>query len=63
MKVSARVRVSGPLLTYVDGFTTALSAQGYTDLSIAKQLRLLAHLSRWIGQRVIAPKQITAYVV
>lgn len=63
MKVSARVRVSGPLVSYVEGFTAALSAQGYTDRSIANQLGLVAHLSRWIDRRVIAPEQITAYVV
>ncbi len=63
MKVSAQVRVSGPLATYVWGFAAALSAQGYTDLSLANQLRLVAHLSRWIAQRAVTPGQITAYVV
>ncbi len=63
MKVSARVRVSGPLATYVEEFAAALSAQGYTDLSIANQLRLVAHLSRWLARRAIAPSQITAHVV
>jgi len=63
MKVSAQVRISGPLATYVGGFAAALASQGYTDLSSANQLRLMAHLSRWIGRRVIGPDQITAEVV
>ncbi len=63
MKVSARVRVSGPLVTYVEGFADALSARGYTDFSIANQLRLVAHLSRWLAGRAIALSQITPYTV
>lgn len=63
MKVSALVRVVGPLATYVGEFGAALSARGYTDLSIANQLRLVAHLSRWLAHRAIAPGQITTHVV
>ncbi|MCU0621743.1 MAG: tyrosine-type recombinase/integrase [Gemmatimonadales bacterium] len=51
MLVSAKVRVTGPLTEFVPRYAAHLAAQGYTDLSLANQLRLLAHLSRWLGQR------------
>jgi len=48
MSVAARVRMAGPLTRYVEGFAAALTAHGYTDLSLANQLRLMADLSRWL---------------
>ena len=48
MSVAARVRMAGPLTRYVDGFAAELTAHGYTDLSLANQLRLMADLSRWL---------------
>jgi site-specific recombinase XerD len=44
----ARVRVNGPLERYSEGFYADLVGQGYTAWSATKQLRLLAHLSRWL---------------
>jgi integrase/recombinase XerD len=43
------VRVSGPLAGYAQGFSGELARLGYTDLSAANQLRLMAHLSRWLA--------------
>lgn len=48
MSVAARVRMSGPLTRYVEGFAAELTAHGYTDLSLANQLRLMSDLSRWL---------------
>lgn len=48
MTAAARVRMAGPLTRYVEGFAAELTAHGYTDLSLANQLRLMAHLSRWL---------------
>jgi site-specific recombinase XerD len=48
MSVAARVRLAGPLTRYVEGFAAELTAHGYTDLSLANQLRLMADLSRWL---------------
>jgi integrase/recombinase XerD len=45
----SRVRVSGPLEPYACGFACELSRQGYTPLSAALQLHLMAHLSRWLA--------------
>ena len=43
-----RVRVSGPLLSFAEGFGMLLVEQGYTPCSVQFQLQLLAHLSRWM---------------
>jgi integrase/recombinase XerD len=43
-------RVSGPLETYVDGFRSDLERLGYTPLSAAAHVRLMANLSRWLAR-------------
>lgn len=48
MTVAAHVRISGSLSRYADGFAAELLASGYTDLSLANQLRLMADFSRWL---------------
>jgi integrase/recombinase XerD len=47
----ARVCVTGPLAPYADGFRGELAALRYTPSSAAKQMNLMAHLSRWLGER------------
>ena len=44
-----QVTVAGPLASYGPGFAETLRDRGYTDLSVAGQLRLMAHLSRWMS--------------
>jgi site-specific recombinase XerD len=58
--VVSRVRVAGPLAGYADGFGAWLSELGYTPLSAANQLRVLARLSRWLSARRLAPAQLDA---
>ena len=41
--------VTGPLAEYADGFRAELARLGYTPLTAAGQLRLMAHLSRWMN--------------
>ncbi len=41
--------VIGPLAEHADGFRAELARLGYTPLSAASQLRLAAHLSRWLA--------------
>ena len=48
---ATRVRVTGPLAPYVDGFGTMLSECGYTPSSAAGQLQLMAHVSRWLAEQ------------
>ena len=44
----SRVRVIGPLVPHVAGFRSELESQGYRRHAVADQLRLMAHLSRWM---------------
>lgn len=44
----SRVRVSGPLEPFAAGFASELVRQGYASQPAAQQLRLMAHLSRWL---------------
>jgi integrase/recombinase XerD len=48
MKYPSRVRVTGPLVEHAAGFRSALEAQGYRRNAIADQLRVVAHVSRWL---------------
>lgn len=49
MTVLPVVRVSGPFAPYALGFAGWLEGRGYTGLTIAGQLRLMAHVSRWLA--------------
>jgi integrase/recombinase XerD len=44
----SRVRVTGPLAVFAGGFTGELARLGYKPNAAADQLRLMAHLSRWM---------------
>lgn len=48
-------QVTGPLAEYVEGFGSDLVSMGYTPLTVAVQLRLMAHLSRWLADRSLGP--------
>ena len=51
----ARIRVTGPLEPYVSGFVAELVERGYTPVSAAHQLRLMAHVSRWLASQGCGP--------
>jgi integrase/recombinase XerD len=55
----SRVRVTGPLVPYVDGFWAELAAVGYTAWSVEAQLRLMAHVSRWLAARRLGAGDLT----
>jgi integrase/recombinase XerD len=59
MDVVSRVRVSGPLAGYAAGFAVYLAEAGYTPLSAASQVRVLAGLSRWLDERGLAAGALT----
>lgn len=46
--VPSRVRVTGPLAVFAAGFAGELARLGYKPNAAADQLRLMAHLSRWM---------------
>jgi integrase/recombinase XerD len=57
--VVSRVRVRGPLAGYAAGFAGFLAEAGYAPLSAANQVRVLAHLSRWMEGAGIGPGELT----
>jgi integrase/recombinase XerD len=62
-----RVRVSGPLYAYRDGFAEELAGQGYTPGSAQRQVGLLAHLSRWLdscglGAADLTPERVEEFL-
>lgn len=42
------VRIVGPLAPHAEGFRDELTRQHYTPLSARNQMRVMAHLSRWL---------------
>jgi site-specific recombinase XerD len=58
MKDPLGVRVTGPLARYAPGFVAELVEVGYRSNAAAVQLRLLAHLSRWLEREGIDPGEV-----
>lgn len=58
-----RVRVLGPLGPYAVGFAAELTRLGYTLFSARGQLRLAAHLSRWLAGEGLDASMLTPAVV
>jgi integrase/recombinase XerD len=59
-------RVRGPLEPYADGFRSELERLGYTPLTAATHVRLMAHLSRWMAREGadapgLTPATVDAY--
>jgi integrase/recombinase XerD len=54
------IRLTGALAPYRNSLWAALLAQGYTPLSSLNQLRLMAHLSRWLDDRRLGPEDLDA---
>ena len=50
-----RVQLSGPLLVFAAGFLEELLGRGYRPGTAAKQLQLMAHLSRWMAAHRLEP--------
>lgn len=59
MRSGVSVRVTGPLAEFASGFADELGHLGYTELSAGNQLRLLAHLSRWMAAQRLVPVDLT----
>jgi len=52
---SGRGHVVGPLAPYAEGFREELLRQGYMPGSAARQIHLMAHLSRWLEAQGLGP--------
>lgn len=55
-----RVRVTGPLTPFADGFCAYLVERGYSLRSAQFQLQFLAHVSRWLEARGLEASGLTA---
>ena len=53
-----RVQMSGPLSAFAGGFLDDLIRRGYRPGTAAKQLQLMAHLSRWLGAHELEPSAL-----
>jgi len=53
------VRMVGPLAPYASGFGRELRSRGYTRLSAVWQLRLMAHVSRWLASEGLGSAAFT----
>lgn len=47
----SKVLMVGPLVSCTEDFTSTLKASGYAPLTVVNELRLMAHLSRWMQAR------------
>jgi integrase/recombinase XerD len=52
-------RVTGPLAQFAGGFCAELTRLGYTPLTAAAHLRLVAHLSRWLAAQGLDTSALT----
>ena len=55
----SRVKVTGPLVPYVTEFRADLEAQGYRPHARSDQLRVMAHVSRWLGAKGLEAGDLT----
>ena len=54
-----KVVVAGPLAPFAEGFQGRLEELGYTPLSAVTSMRLMVHLSRWLGAGGLAAGDLT----
>src|ERR1700730_19329483 len=52
-------KTSGPLYSYIPGFTASLTSRGYSKASIAYRLTLLRNLDQWMQQRRMAIEEFS----
>ncbi|MGO9901718.1 MAG: site-specific integrase [Solirubrobacteraceae bacterium] len=55
MREPSRVRVTGPLEPFAEGFIAELEDSGYRPAAAAVQVRVLAHLSGWMQEQGVSP--------
>ncbi len=55
----SKVRVTGPLEPFADGFRHELTRLGYRPNAACSQLQLMAHLSRWMDSSTVAVSGLT----
>ena len=63
MKDPSRVCVDGPLEAFAPGFVAELGRLGYSPLGATLQLRLMAHVSRWLAAAGLGSDGLSSDVV
>lgn len=63
MSSPSRVRTTGPLARFAEGFAAQLIRQGYRPGAAANQLQLIAHLSRWLAPKGLDVADLTPLVL
>jgi integrase/recombinase XerD len=59
MARTGRVSIVGPLAVFADGFRGEPERLGYSPFTAEDQLRLMAHLSRWLEDRRLGVAELT----
>ncbi len=60
MRDLAKVKVTGPLARYVDGFVATLEGDGYRRDSVCHHVELLAHVSHWLEEHKLGAIDFTS---
>ena len=63
MSDPSRVRFTGPLSPFAQSFAIELARHGYRPSAVANQLRLIAHLSRWLQGQHLDARHLTDAVL
>ena len=63
MSHPTQVLFTGPLISFAQGFAQELIRQGYRPHAASHQLRLIAHLSRWLDAGGMGVDDITPTVL
>ena len=58
MREPSRVGVTGPLEPFAEGFIAELLEAGYRPAAAAVQVRVFAHLSRWMQEEDVVPGEL-----
>ena len=54
----SRVRMSGPLASYAEGFARELAGRGYAQSTVTHHVLLMAHVSRWLEARDLTVRDL-----
>lgn len=59
MSLPSKVSLTGPLAVWREQLTAEFVRLGYAPSTVARQLQLLAHLSRWMSERGVAAAELS----
>ena len=59
VSTTGRVHIRGPLGAHVEGFEAELVRLGFAPTSVVNQLRMAAHLNRWLDAQSLGVEDLT----